>query len=104
MGTRKTPPIPDEKALPTMCRNGAEADRIPVFRQLRDLWCARYPEANITDLAAWLGVVRQRVSQWSTGVGGKGQPPWWACQKIAWHLDLVFVLDETGIAIHRKPS
>ena len=92
------------RELPEFCRLNSEADRCAVFAQLRDLWSERYPGSNFGDLAEWLGVVRPRISQWASGNGGKGQPPWWALNRMAYDLGLVFVVDGSGIAIHRKAS
>lgn len=75
-----------------------------VFAELRDRWRRKFSGTTSADLAARLGVLPQRVSQWITGSDNDKRPPIWAVLAICHDLGLALRIAPNRIEIVRDVS
>jgi len=111
-----------EKALPAMCQRGAEPDRVPLLRQLINLWLdggvqlvdGKHKETRTQKmLAEKYGILPQNLSKWATMPKVvDGQPPrrshpapWWLVMRLAYDVGVVVVIDPAeGVRIYTAPE
>jgi transcriptional regulator with XRE-family HTH domain len=67
---------------------------------LREKWTARHGPKGV-DLARFLGVSPQQVSQWTTGSDPGKVPPMWALLRLAREFRLAIVLEHARVALRR---
>lgn len=93
-------PVPGEAAELELADDeyqpGEEPDIQPIFEFLVAKWCAEIEgEKTLTksDLARWLDVPRQRVSNW---LSGQPRAPWWVVMRLCRRFKMHVVVESSA--------
>lgn len=97
------PPL-DLSTLPPACQPSAAPNWFGIFSKLRDHWLANNQGRNLTQLAARLGVHKQKISQWATGSGDASPAPQHIFMQLCHELGYVIVLGPEGAVLFKAPT
>lgn len=84
---------------------GEEPDIQPIFTWLLDHWCEQAPTKDDepaytkSELARWLGVPRQRITNWKSGAE---RAPWWVVMRLCGRFGFEIAVRPTGTALVQR--